>query len=738
MTLVNIDLRNQGYQTGPDDRVIFYSLLVREGEFGTISTAPVEVPLVDGKATVDLAPGPVGVQIIAGQVADTRVRIGEVPPSGPTTLSAVMMVTPAYTPALQAAMVSAVERAKEMALEQVDAEVSVAINAEVGEAIYSASTAAQTAASESSIARQAATSADARATAAEGKSDNAVSRVSALEVMGGLAPGEPVDGQTANLIEQDGSLTRAATSRAVTKSTGIFPVERYGAAGDGTTDDTAAIQAAVDAALGSGGGTVFFQSGKTYQSKTVNIEPGVVLDGYGATLLRPAMNGKWARMLTTQNRKYEGAADSEPIVIRGLTLDGNIHNQGPYLSYELEQASLIYIDAGSDTPGRVTVLLHDVTVTGSVSDGVHVRNNARVIANNLTAIDCFRGGLTLTGGNSDVKVDGYRASGDLVGACIDIEVDGAGYGGSYRMDVDIRDAVELTPSWKTNDFGGKGGSRVTVRDSIFLSSFYMHNGSSSEGFARTLFQDCILHTKTGFYGNSILNPQGSRFERCRFIGHGGHGTDNSIVNVISDNQSTNLPASSVYFIDCTWERAAGAGEGTTWAAITRGNGPTVDHMIYVLGGEIKSGLDRGISSPWGGLAVDRGLVIDAPTPIRLSNDGFRPAKTIIGDIRLGPSATMEFFSQSRHATATVEHRNFVIDESKNSIQSGVAGWSVLTNFVGRRTVMMSSAPISGVTTGIIGDIARLKAPVPGSTYEWVCTTSGVAASVWKPLTTIPA
>lgn len=128
MTIVNIDLRNQGYETGPDDRVIFYSLLVREGDFGTISTAPVEVRLTDGKATIDLAPGPVGVQIIAGQIVDTRVKIGEVPPSGPTTLNAVMMVTPAYTPALQAAMIAAIERARDEALGEVSTAVDTAIN----------------------------------------------------------------------------------------------------------------------------------------------------------------------------------------------------------------------------------------------------------------------------------------------------------------------------------------------------------------------------------------------------------------------------------------------------------------------------------------------------------------------------------------------------------------------------------------------------------------------------------
>jgi hypothetical protein len=66
---------------------------------------------------------------------------------------------------------------------------------------------------------------------------------------------------------------------------GAFDVRAYRAAGDGKTLDTAAIQAAVDAAHAAGGGTVYFPAG-TYLSGTVALKSNVFLHlPAGATLL---------------------------------------------------------------------------------------------------------------------------------------------------------------------------------------------------------------------------------------------------------------------------------------------------------------------------------------------------------------------------------------------------------------------------------------------------------------------
>lgn len=69
---------------------------------------------------------------------------------------------------------------------------------------------AGTALSTAQVANSKATTAASRATSAENKVDSYTPRVEALEAMGGLSTESPVDGQTASLIEQPETLTRAA------------------------------------------------------------------------------------------------------------------------------------------------------------------------------------------------------------------------------------------------------------------------------------------------------------------------------------------------------------------------------------------------------------------------------------------------------------------------------------------------------------------------------------------------
>jgi hypothetical protein len=88
-----------------------------------------------------------------------------------------------------------------------------------------------------------------------------------------------VDGSWDKMEIGDGSLP---FSKIVLGEAGYVTPEQFGAKGDGITDDTAAIQAAINTHY-----PVQFRSGKTYIVLGFNLYNGCKLYGNGATLKRP-------------------------------------------------------------------------------------------------------------------------------------------------------------------------------------------------------------------------------------------------------------------------------------------------------------------------------------------------------------------------------------------------------------------------------------------------------------------
>ena len=77
----------------------------------------------------------------------------------------------------------------------------------------------------------------------------------------------------------------AAAAHPAADASSVFDIRRYGAAGDGKTLDTAAIQRTIDAAEAVGGGTVLLPAG-TYASYSLHLKSNVALYlDQGATLL---------------------------------------------------------------------------------------------------------------------------------------------------------------------------------------------------------------------------------------------------------------------------------------------------------------------------------------------------------------------------------------------------------------------------------------------------------------------
>src|SRR5438552_10740284 len=98
-------------------------------------------------------------------------------------------------------------------------------------------------------------------------------------------------------------------------------VRNFGARGDGVANDTAALQAAIDAAGAAGGGLVAVPSG-VYMVDPLALRTGVALvgDGVGATVMR-------LRASAVEHNDMLHALDTQRVSIRSMTVDVDAASQ---------------------------------------------------------------------------------------------------------------------------------------------------------------------------------------------------------------------------------------------------------------------------------------------------------------------------------------------------------------------------------------------------------------------------
>lgn len=287
------------------------------------------------------------------------------------------------------------------------------------------------------------------------------------------------------------------------KSLRVDVVKNFGATGNGITDDTIAIQNAINTVYQQGGGVIIFPPG-VYVVTSVTLKDNITYQGYGATIKRPAMQDKWTRTFDTD---YEGNTNSNPLIIKGFTFDGNSQNQGSYRNYELEQAHLIFLSAHPDFPGKLQAVIEDCHFKNGVADAISVYTNVDVKVKNIEVNDVFRGGFVLTGGNSTAEVSHLTTRGKIDEGGIDIEVDGEGYGGNMRVDVKL-DTLNLIDG----DFDIAVGDESTILGNNIISDapFYLFSLNSTMKFTNSKFKVGAVDGLS----NRILFPYNVTFENC--------------------------------------------------------------------------------------------------------------------------------------------------------------------------------------------------------------------------------
>ncbi|WP_416665959.1 glycosyl hydrolase family 28-related protein [Egbenema bharatensis] len=277
----------------------------------------------------------------------------------------------------------------------------------------------------------------------------------------------------------------------------------FGAKGDGITDDTQAIQQAIDTVYQRGGGTIVFPPG-TYLVTSVTLKENMTYYGYGATIKRPPHQDKWTRTFTTH---YAGSRDSQPLIIKGFTFDGNQSQQGAYQNYELEQAHLLFLMGDPQFPGRLKVVVEDCVFQNAVADGISVYTNVDIQVKNCEAIDVFRGGFVLTGGNTRAEVSNLTTRGDRNPGGLDIEVDGRGYGNTLKTEIKLENIHLIDGDF---DIGVAEGSTVVGTHIASEAPFTLYGLDSTMQFTHSSFK---VGAADG-YINRIVFPHDIRFEDC--------------------------------------------------------------------------------------------------------------------------------------------------------------------------------------------------------------------------------
>jgi hypothetical protein len=513
--------------------------------------------------------------------------------------------------------------------------------------------------------------------------------------------------------------------------------DQYGAAADGVTDDTVAIQNAVNAAKNAGGGVISLSPSGTYVFTRIILYPGITMELNGATCKRPANQPNSTRMFTSGDPAggfptYSGAQDSRPIRIRNGILDGNRANQGAYQNYEQEQSHLIFMYADATQPGRLRVDLHNLVLRDVVADGIALSTNVDAQISDIRAWDCFRGGVNVLGGHSVVEMTNIRTGGNVHATGIDIEVDQIGYGGSLAADItmdnvvldgDLEVGMHLGPSHAAHPGGTFTATNVQCRRAgwaiggynsrVRLSNSVLTVGSPQESDV-TWPQDTVLDNVT-----FVLNPNTPSPNTPLTLGvrvrmkAGSHAANQQLV-----------------LRNCTWRAGPDVKASDTLIGLEYHEDVlSQNNEVVIDGGYIPPRFNVGLDMKYGGRAVVTGLRNHAALPIRWAGNegGSGIDLTIRGmDVRGAP-----FYMVGGDAYGNnkrIEQSNVFLDETSAGYSFAVAH---LANFVGGRTIEVASSPV-GRLPGMRGDVAILRDPVAGQVWRWVCTFSAPDASaVWK-------
>lgn len=504
-------------------------------------------------------------------------------------------------------------------------------------------------------------------------------------------------------------------------------IEDYGAidiATNPTFDSTTAIQQAINYAK-TVNGKIKVPFGKTYLVRSLSIYEGITIEGYGATFKRPDSQPNGTVMLKTTASPYSSDFDSKPLIIKGLTFDGNRANQGAYVNYEQQQSMLIMLNADKTKKGRLRAIISDCVFKESVSDGLHIWYNVDAEISNCFAENCFRGGLVASGGYSKVKVTNFKSGGIVHNSGVDLEIDAHGYGNTFKTDISMTN-VELDGNFDLGLRDGAYGYFTNV--SCENSPFSLRTENSHAKFINCKF---AIGTKSA--SHHIYFPYDVTFINTEFVAN----KDDSVLDNISfytlgvymRTSYASYSNQRLKFDNCTFN-VNGKDEGDFFGAIemlyqdNKGNNNVITFNDTV----ISKDYNLFVGNNSGGNIEINNIECNAKEFIQFKNPYDRTKFSLSGLIT-GLFSNYMRFNVIINAEDEFYHNQVTFDESQNVFTVATGANSTNAKVKGSRIIYGNAEPVN--KGGFIGDIYRLNKPIAGQAYEWIAINNSHNNATWK-------
>ncbi len=201
------------------------------------------------------------------------------------------------------------------------------------------------------------------------------------------------------------------------------------------SDQAGALGDALARAAALGRGVVWVAPGD-YEVSGVTLPVGVTLSGRGATLHRPASSPGTTVGI---GASYRDDIDSPATLIEGLTLDGRRDEQGPFENDQLTDAHLVSLRGDPERAGQLRVTLESLGLESSTASGVFLGPGVNATLCRLHGADLWRNVVTLRGGHTRVDARELDASASLGTTGLWFDGQPAGFGGTHRINVTVRD-----------------------------------------------------------------------------------------------------------------------------------------------------------------------------------------------------------------------------------------------------------------------------------------------------------